>query len=119
MSQRLGGIISFQVEGRAYNAKGAFTYNLGNPMRTPVIGSDGVHGYSETPQVAFIEGAVTDDGTLSLQELTTLRNKTVTVALANGKTIMLPDAYFAAEGTGNTEQGEIAVRFEAAQGVEV
>ena len=39
--------------------------------------------------------------------------QTVTIDLANGKSIVLRDAWFAGEGTGNTEEGNIAVRFEA------
>ena len=86
-NNRRAGIIYVKVDGRQYDAKGAYTYNLGKPKRDAIIGSDGVHGYKETPQVAFIEGAVTDSDDLDLASLVTADNVTVTLELNNGKTI--------------------------------
>jgi hypothetical protein len=117
--QRKGGIIQFQVNGELYDAKGNFTYNLGRPVREAIIGADSVHGYKETPQVAFIEGEITDRGTLDLEKLVKMVDATVTAELANGKVIVLRDAWFAGEGTGNTDEGNIAVRFEGKSGEEI
>jgi Phage tail tube protein len=119
MSQRKGGIIQVQVNGVLQDAKGAFTYNLGRPMRSAVVGADGVHGFTEKPQVAFIEGEVTDRGSLDLAALVTTEGATVTLILANGKTIVLRDSWYASEGTGNTEEGNIGVRFEGKSADEV
>lgn len=116
---RKGGIIQFQLNGVLQDAKGNFTYNLGRPKREPLVGADGVHGYKETPQVAFIEGEITDRGTLDLNGLVTMKDATVTLELANGKVIALRDAWYASEGTGNTEEGNIGVRFEGASAEEV
>lgn len=116
--QRKGGVIQLQIDGEVYDAKGNFTYNLGRPMRETIVGADRPHGYKETPQVAFIEGEITDRGTLDLDSLITISSATVTLELANGKMIVLSDAHFAAEGTGNTEEGNIGVRFEG-EGEEV
>src|SRR5512141_839816 len=118
MSQRRGGIISVQANGTIYNAKGAFTYNLGQPKRDPVLGADGVHGYTEKPQIAFIEGAITDRADLDLAALLTMTEATVTLQLAVGKIIVLRNAWDAGEGTGNTEEGEIPVRWEGKSGEE-
>lgn len=119
MSQRRGGIIQVQIDGEIQDAKGNWTYNIGRPKREAIVGSDVVHGFKETPQVAFIEGEITDRGTLDLEKLVSLSSSTVTLQLANGKVIVLRDAYYAGEGTGNTEEGNIAVRFEGIQGEEV
>jgi hypothetical protein len=119
MSQRRGGIIQLKTNGELKNAKGAFTYNLGRPKRDPVTGADGVHGYKETPQVPFIEGAITDDPNLDLDALLNFKDGTVTLELANGKVVVLRDAWFAGEGTGNTEEGEIPVRYEGLGAEEV
>lgn len=112
---RVGGIIFLKIDGRQYNAKGNFTYNLGKPMREAVVGADRVHGYKETPQVAFVEGELTDSADLDLSTLVNSDGVTVTLELANGKVIVLNRAWFAGEGSGNTEEGNIAVRFESAQ----
>lgn len=111
-TQRRAGLIQLQVDGEIQDAKGSFSYNLGHPKREAVVGSDGVHGYKETPQVAFIEGAITDRGTLDLEALVTGSDLTVTLTLGNDKVISLGGAWFAGEGTGSTEEGEIPVRWE-------
>lgn len=112
--QRVGGIIQVAANGVMYNAKGNFTWNLGNPKREAVLGADRPHGFKETPQVAFVEGEVTDAGDLDVNALTTMEAATVTVRLANKKVVVLRNAWFAADGTGNTDEGNIAVRWESA-----
>lgn len=111
--QRRGGLIQFATGGVTQDAKGAFTYNLGIPKRDAIAGADGIHGYSEKPQAAFIEGAITDRGSLDMAALVAMQDVTVTLVLANGKTILLTDAWFCGEGTGNTEEGEMPIRFES------
>ena len=108
-----------QVNGEVYDAKGSWSYNLGRPMREAILGSDTVHGYKETPQVAFIEGEITDRSSLDLARLVTMTDATVTLELANGKVIALRDAWFSGEGTGNSEEGNISVRFEGSGAEEI
>lgn len=117
--QRRGGIIFVKIDGAIQDAKGNFTYNLGSPMREAIVGADKVHGYKETPQVPFIEGEITDRVDLDLAALTKIKDATITLELANGKVITLREAWFAGEGTGNTEEGNIAVRFEGIQAEEI
>jgi len=117
--QRRAGLIQLQVNGEIQDAKGSFSYNLGRPKRDAIVGSDAVHGYKEMPQVAFIEGAITDRGTLDVAALATGRDLTVTLQLGNGKTIVLRAAWFAGEGTGTSEEAEIPVRWEGANAEEV
>lgn len=119
MSKRVGGIIELKVDGRQYNAKGNFTYNLGRPRREAVVGADAVHGYKEMPQPSFIEGEITDSAEISLATLTGITGATVYLRLANGKLVVLREAWFAAEGTGNTEEGNIGVRFEGISAEEI
>jgi hypothetical protein len=119
MAQRKGGIIQFQVNGQVYDAKGSFSYNLGRPLREEIVGADRIHGFKETPQAAFIEGEITDNASLDLVDFVTIEDATVTLALANGKTIALYEAHYAGEGTGNTEEGNIAVRFVGAGAEEI
>lgn len=109
------GKIYVKINGDLKDAKGDYTYNLGKPKRDAIIGADGVHGYKETPQVPSIEGAITDAPNLSLADLATVDNATVTLELANGKTIVLNNAWYAGEGSVTTGESEIAVRFESRQ----
>lgn len=117
--QRRGGIIFVKVNGTQYRAKGSYTYNLGQPKRDAIVGSTAVDGYKEVPQIPFIEGEITDDPTVDLQALVTAENATITLELANGKVITLRDAWFAGEGTGNTDEGNIGVRYEGLSADEV
>lgn len=116
---RVGGLIALKIDGDLVKAKGNFTYNLGAPKRDAVIGADAVHGYKEVVQVPFIEGELTDHRGMSLEALVYGEDKTITLELANGKVIVLREAWFAGEGTGNTEEGNIAIRFEGLSAEEI
>ena len=116
---RVAGIIALKVDGTPYLAKGNFTYNLGKPKRDAIVGADTTHGYKETPQVAFIEGEITDRSDISLESLVTLKDVTVTLELGNGKVIALRNAWYAGEGTFNTEEGNGQVRFEGLSAEEI
>jgi len=112
MGKRVGGIIFVKVDGHQYSAKGAWEYNLGVPKREAVIGHDGYHGYKALPQEAYISGEITDNADLNLRrDLLEVENATVTLELYNGKIVMLQNADFTGAGTGQTEEGNIAVRF--------
>lgn len=119
-NNRRAGIIYVKVDGVQIEAKGDYSFNLGLPKREPIIGSDGVHGYKETPQVSYIEGATTDGKELDIAKLAQQDNVTVTLERNNGKTYVLHDAWFAGDATVSTGEGEINVRWESRrQGVEM
>ena len=119
MAQRRAGLIQVQINGEIQDAKGNWSYNLGRPAREALIGADRVHGFKETPQVAFIEGEITDRGSLDLGALAQLQDATVTLTMTTGKMFVLSEAWFAGDGTANTEEANIAVRFEGASGEEI
>ncbi len=119
MAQRTAGLIQVQVNGEIFSAKGNFSFNLGRPLREGIVGADGMHGFKETVQPPFIEGEFTDRGDLDLSALVDLTEATVNLTLGNGKMIILSDAYYASEGTGNSEEANVAVRFEGATCEEV
>ena len=108
-----------KINGELFSAKGAFTYDIGVPQRTAVVGADAVHGFMEQPKAPMIEGAITDSSDLQIKNLFELRDATVTLELANGKVIVLRQAFFSGEGTTSTEEGEIAVKFEGLSAQEV
>lgn len=116
---RRAGIIFFKVGGTQYDAKGSFSYNLGAHQREGIVGSDGIHGFRETPRVPFIEGEITDREALNLRGLLDVEDTTVTLELGNQKVIVLRNAWFAGEGTGQTEEGNIGVRFEGLSAEEI
>ncbi|SLN77598.1 phage tail tube protein [Oceanibacterium hippocampi] len=116
---RRAGTIYVRIDGELVDAKGAFTYNLGAPKREAIVGADAIHGYKETPQVASIEGEITDRGTLDLAKMLHLDGVTVTIELAAGKTVVLRDAWYAGDGNVSTEEANIQVRFEGLSAEEI
>ncbi len=111
-SNRRAGKIFFKTDGVLQDAKGAFTYNLGSDKREGIVGSDSVHGFKETPQIPFIEGEITDRSDLDLAAFQRIEDSTITLELANGKTIVMRNAWYAADGDVSTEEANIQVRFE-------
>lgn len=116
---RVGGLISLKVNGDIQYAKGSFTYNLGLPKKEGIVGTDRVHGFKETPQIPYIEGEITDRQEMSLEALVKTTDATITLELANGKVIVLRQAWYASEGVGNTDEGNVECRFEGIQAEEV
>lgn len=116
---RVGGIITVKIDSQTYMAKGGFTYSAAKTVKTTVIGSDGVHGYSELPVAGFIAGEFTDNTSMTMDSLTLLTGATVTLDLANGKTIVLKDAWLVDALEGNTEEGNMSVRFESKDAQEI
>lgn len=112
MGNAVGGTITITVGGQRQRAKGAWTYNLGVDKKTAVVGADETHGYMREPQVPFMEGEITDHSTLDLRALQETTEATVVLELANGKSIILREAWYAGEGTVSTQEGNIAARFE-------
>lgn len=111
IGQVVGGIITVSVNGERLQARGNWSFNLGLPMREPVVGADGIHGVKTTPQIGFIEGAITLNPGQSMTDLLGLTGATVTLEFAS-RTIAATDAYFSGPGSASTDEGEMAVRFE-------
>lgn len=119
MSNRRAGTLFVKVDGVQYDAKGEWTYNPGQPKRDSLVGPDQVHGFKELPKVPFIEGAITDASSLDVAAFQNIDNATVTLQLANGKTFVLSEAWYCADGDITTEEAEIQVRFEGKRGEEI
>ena len=119
MNRRVGGLLFLKVNSEQFQAKGEFTYNINPTKRESVVRQDGVHGFSETPKAQFIEGSITDSDELDLEGFQKIVDATVTLELANGKVIVLREAFYAADGDVSSSEGEIQVRFEAIAGEEV
>jgi hypothetical protein len=111
---RRSGIIHLKINGTLYSAKGgSFKYNLGAPKNEALLDAAGSSiGYKSTAQVPFIEGEIYDSHDLDLKTLCTLDDGTATLELANGKTVILRNCWFAGTGETQTEEATIAFRLE-------
>lgn len=117
--QRMAGLITVAVDGETQAAAGEFSYNLGIPLKETLAGADGIHGYKETPQEAFIEGDLRDRSGLDLAALFRTTDATVSLELANGKMVVLRHAWFSGEGTATTGDAIVPVRFSGLSAEEV
>lgn len=118
-NRRVGGIIFLKRDGNLLQAKGEFTINLGVPKRDAVIGADEVHGFSEKPQAPSLTGAITDNNELDVEAIMKIRDETVTIQLANGKTVIFREAFYAGDGNITTEEGEIEFMIQAISAEEI
>lgn len=120
MAKRVGGVIFIKADGVQFDAKGQWEYNLGAVKRDAVIGPDGVHGFKGLPQEPYISGEITDNADLDLaNDLLNIEDATITLELYNGKVVVLQSAFFSGEGTVQTDEGNIAVRFTGVEASEI
>ena len=110
---RRAGIATLQVNGKVYDMVGDFSWNLGNPKREPLMGPSGMQGFSEMPQSPFIEGEIRDSGGLDLNELQNITDATITLRVANGKTILFSEAFYSADGNVGTNEANVQFNFNA------
>ncbi|MCA1860930.1 phage tail tube protein [Janthinobacterium sp. HH103] len=87
-TNRLAGIAYLTVDGTNYMLAGDFAYSVSKVARETLMGQDRVHGYSEKPKQGSMSGTIRDAGGLSVASFNAMTNVTVTVELANGKTII-------------------------------
>ncbi|MBK8159128.1 MAG: phage tail tube protein [Rhodospirillaceae bacterium] len=118
-SNRVAGVAFIKVDGEQYALRGNLTVNIDAFTRTGVAGQDGVHGYTEAPQVPFISGDISDSAGLPLQDIAKITDSTVVAELANGKSYILRNAWAAESRELNAAEGTISVRFEGMQGEEI
>jgi hypothetical protein len=117
MSRR-GGLLQLQINGDVHDAKGNYEINMGKPKKETIVGADRVHGYKSMPQAARITGEITDAPTLSLEEIADLKDATIAVQIGTGKTYTMTNAWNVADGTLNTDEGNIPVDIQGVEMVE-
>src|SRR5260363_2600 len=88
LSNRMAGMAYLHVDGKNYLLSGDLSYNVSSVSRESLLGMDGVHGYKETPHAGFISATLRDAGGLTVADFNAMTNVTVTVELANGKTVV-------------------------------
>jgi tail tube protein len=116
---RVAGVAYLRVNGRQFALRGNLTVSVDGYERAGVAGQDGIHGYTETVVLPFIEGDLSDIGGLSLQQLRRFSNETVQAELANGKKYILRNAWTASAMELDTAEGQVTVRFEGMRGEEL
>lgn len=118
-TNRRAGIVELSVDGELYEiASDGIEYGGFNPKREMLKGPDGVHGYSEEPQVPYVSCDVRDSSKITLSKLQNATNVTVLAKLANGKGCILRNACYCADGKVSTKDATIEARWEGMSGEE-
>jgi len=85
--------------------EGATAYGIGGYKREPVMGSTGLHGFTEKPEPSRCEFSITDRDDFSLEDLAKGTNDTITFeAVPNGKVYIMRNAFV--EGGFSVKEGD-------------
>lgn len=116
---RIGGVAYLKVDGKQFALRGKWKTNILPTKREGIAGQDGVHGYKEMPRVPTIQGDVSYVEGILVEDLPKITNATITLELANGKTHILRNAWWADESEVDTEEGSFPCKFEGISGEEL
>jgi hypothetical protein len=112
VANRIAGVAFLKVDGAQFPLHGNFTVSPSAVERAGIAGQDYVHGYQELPRIPFIEGDVSLDPALSMEDIEAVTNATVTAELANGRVYVLREAWCKSALELNTREGTVRIRFE-------
>ncbi|MDA8092350.1 MAG: phage tail tube protein [Betaproteobacteria bacterium] len=115
-TNRLAGVAYLSVDGQSYMLSGDLSYSPGSIKRESLSGQDSVHGYSEMPTAPFIAGTLRDSGQLTVASINQMTNVTVTLELANGKTVIGRNMWTVEAQEVKTQEATFEVRFEGLSG---
>ena len=88
MANLLAGTAQITVDGNSYMLEGSAKYSPSRVRRETLMGMDGYHGVKETPIPGSISFSGRDSGNLVVEAFNGMRNVTVVLQLANGKTVV-------------------------------
>lgn len=111
-TNRLAGTAFISVDGQTYMLAGDLSYDPSTVKRESLIGQDRVHGYSEAPKPGSISGTIRDAGGLSVAAFNAMTNVTVTLELANGKTVIGSNMWTVDAAEVKTAEGTFEVKWE-------
>lgn len=108
MGQRIGGIVTFKIDGRQYAVKGNFEVMPSKVKRDGIAGQDYVHGFVELPVIPYIKGDLSTTQDLSLEALAAITDATAQADLANGHSYVLTKAWTVGAFPINTATGQVS-----------
>lgn len=110
---RIGGTAYIKTDSTQYVLGGEMSVSPYGFIREGKTGLSGGAGYTETPKLPYIEGVFYATEELSTEDLQNLKNATVTAELANGRTYILSQAWYAGELKINAAEGTLPFKFES------
>lgn len=112
-SRRLAGIVSFTLDGQAWDCAGDVEYSAVTVTRETMKGQTRVEGYSEMPMQGFISANLRDRPDATVFSLNQKTSSTIVIQAANGKTIFAAGAWQVGEIAVRTQEATFTIRFES------
>ena len=114
-SNLIAGITQVAIDGVTRQLEGGAKYSPSTIKRESMMGKDGFHGFKETPVPGSISMSLRDAGDMSVADFNALRNSTVVMTLANGKTIVGRNMGAVDVQEVDTDDAKFEVKFEGPQ----
>lgn len=111
-TNRLAGTAFLSVDGTTYMLAGDLAYTPSKVKRETLTGQDRVHGYSELPNPGEISATLRDAGGLLVADFNAMTNVTVTLELANGKTVVGRNMWTVEAQEVKTAEGTFEVKWQ-------
>ena len=118
-SNLIAGTAQVVADGITYQLAGDAKYNPSSVKREALIGQDGFHGWKELPIPGSISMSIRDAGSLTVANFNSMRNSTVTLTLANGKTVIGRNMGTTEVNDVDSTEGKFDVKWEGPQVVEM
>lgn len=118
-SNLIAGTAQVVVDGITYQLEGSAKYNPSTVKREALTGPDGFHGWKEMPIPGSISMSIRDAGSLTVANFNAMRNSTVTLTLANGKTVIGRNMGTTEVNDVDTADAKFDVKWEGPQVVEM
>ena len=112
MGNRIGGTISFSIDGTPWAVRGNMTVTPSSVKREGIAGQTQVDGYTEMPVVPGIKGDFSTVPGLSLSDLQNITDATIQADLANGTSYVLTDAWSVPPFEIDTAGGKFSAEFQ-------
>jgi hypothetical protein len=116
---RLAGIAYLTINGVSYMIAGDAKYSPSTVKRETLTGQSGVDGYSEMPVAGFISMSVRDSANFKVADFNAMRDVTVVLELASGKTVTGGNMWCTEAQEVDTTDAKFEVRFDGRNVVEV
>ena len=109
---RIGGTISFNIDGVPYAVRGNMMVTPNRVKREGIAGQTQVDGYTELPVVPSIKGDFSTVPGLSLAALEAITDSTIQADLANGTSYVLTDGWSVPPFEISTAEGKFTAEFQ-------
>lgn len=114
-SNLIAGITQAIIDGVTRQLEGSAKYSPSKVKREAMIGQDGFHGWKETPVTGSISMSLRDAGDMTVADFNAMRNSTIVLVLANGKTVVGRNMGATDVQEVDTEDAKFDLKFEGPQ----